>query len=67
MYITSLSGSENEPDSKLADFCRAMDWMMDRAMTHCGVTLSGDPISDADYADDIVVVERDLADITIGL
>jgi hypothetical protein len=44
-----------------------MDWMMDRAMTHCGVTLSGDPISDADYADDIVVVERDLADITIGL
>ena len=41
--------------------------MMDRAMTHCCATLSGDPISDADYADDIVVVERDLADITIGL
>ena len=45
-------------------FCRAMDWIMDRAMSNCGVTISGDHISDADYADDIAAIEGDLADIT---
>ena len=45
-------------------FCRAMDWIMDRAMPNCGVTISGDHISDADYADDIAAVEGDLAHIT---
>jgi len=45
-------------------FCRAMDWIMDRAMSNCGVTISGDHISDADYADDIAAIEGGLADIT---
>ena len=45
-------------------FCRAMDWIMDRAMPNCGVMISGDHISDADYADDIAAVEGDIAHIT---
>src|SRR5271170_1543049 len=45
-------------------FCRAIDWIMDRAMPNRGVTISGDHISDVDYADDITAVEGDLAHIT---
>ena len=45
-------------------FCRAMDWIMDRAMPHRGVTISGENIPDSDYADDIAAHEGDLADIT---
>ena len=45
-------------------FCRAMDWIMDRAMPHRGVTISGENIPNSDYADDIVALEGDLADIT---
>ena len=37
---------------------------MNRAMPHCGVTISGENIPDSDYADDIVALEGDLADIT---
>ena len=29
-------------------FCRAMDWIMDRAMPHRGVTISGENITDLD-------------------
>ena len=45
-------------------FCRAMDWIMDRAMFHRGITISGENILDSDYADDIAALEGDLADIT---
>ena len=45
-------------------FCRAMDWIMDRAMPHHGVTISAENIPDSDYADDIAALEGDLADIT---
>ena len=41
-----------------------MDWIMDRAMPHRGVTISGEHISDTDYADDIAALTGDLADIT---
>ena len=34
---------------------------MDRAMPHCGVTVSGENIPDSDYADDIAAREGDLA------
>ena len=44
--------------------CRAMDWIVDRAMPHCGVTISGENIPDSDYADDMAALEGDLADIT---
>ena len=37
---------------------------MNRAMPHCGVTISGENIPDSDYADDIAALEGDLADIT---
>ena len=37
---------------------------MDRAMPHCGVTISGENIPDSDYADDIAALEGDIADIT---
>ena len=37
-----------------------MDWIMDRAMPHRGVTISGENIPDADYADDIAALEGDL-------
>ena len=45
-------------------FCRAIDWIMNRAMSHRGVTISGKNIPDSDYADDIAALEGDLADIT---
>ena len=41
-----------------------MDWIMDRAMSHRGLTISGENIPDSDYADDIAALEGDLADIT---
>ena len=43
-------------------FCRAMDWIMDQAMPHCGVTidLSEENIPDSNY--DIAALEGDLAD-----
>ena len=41
-----------------------MDWIMDRAMPHRGVTISGENIPDSDYADDMAALEGDLADIT---
>ena len=44
-------------------FCRAIDWIMNRAMSHRGVTISGKNIPDSDYADDIAALEGDLADI----
>ena len=37
---------------------------MNRAMPHCGVTISGENIPDSDYADDMAALEGDLADIT---
>ena len=37
---------------------------MDRAMLHRSFTISGENIPDSDYADDIAVLEGDLADIT---
>ena len=37
---------------------------MNRAMPHCGVTISGENIPDSDYADDIAAFEGDFADIT---
>jgi len=45
-------------------FCRAMDWILDRALLHSGITLSEDHFSDADYADDVAAVEHDIAHIT---
>jgi len=45
-------------------FCKAMDCIMDRAMSHRGVMISGENIPDSDYADDIAALEGDLADIT---
>ena len=45
-------------------FCRAMDWIMDRAMLHRGVTISGENIPDSDYASDVAAFDGDLADIT---
>ena len=37
---------------------------MNRAMPHCGVTISGENIPDSDYADDMAALEGVLADIT---
>ena len=61
MVVTPL-----RPRLAPALFCRAtcMDWIMDRAMLHHGITISGDHISDADYADDIAAVESDLTSIS---
>ena len=41
-----------------------MDWIMDRAMPHRGVTIYEENIPDSDYADDIAALEGDVADIT---
>ena len=37
---------------------------MDRAMSYCDVTISGENIPDSDYVDDIAALNGDLADIT---
>ena len=44
-------------------FCRALDWIMARAMDQRGIMLSGDNFSDAYYADDVAAMEYDPTDI----
>jgi len=41
-------------------FCRAIDWILQRALTNCGINVSGSMFTDTDYADDIAVVDRDI-------
>ena len=43
-----------------AIFCRAIDWILQRALTNCGINLTGTTFTDTDYADDIAVVESDI-------
>ena len=45
-------------------FCRAMDWIMARALDHRGIILSGDNFSDADYTVDASAMEYDPTNIT---
>ena len=44
-------------------FCRAIDWILSRAMPQRGVSISGVCLSDADYADDIATIEGSSQDI----
>ena len=35
-------------------FCRAIDWILQRALQNCGIELFGSGFTDTDYANDIV-------------
>ena len=69
LSMSFRTGSGVRPGCILAPalFCRAMDWIMARAMDQRGIMLSRDHFSDADYADDVAVMEHDLTDISRSL
>ena len=41
-------------------FCRAIDWILQRALQNCGIELFGSGFTDTDYADDIAVLDHDM-------
>ena len=43
-----------------AIFCRAIDWILERALQNSGINVSGSAFTDTDYADDIAVIDSDI-------